>query len=197
MMRVLFENIKLFFIRPKQLFFKLKEVPNVQLALIVLLIIVLFFQIPVTRPILSKYTDVGSVIFAYLSSFVGIFVMSVLGLLVSSLYTLLFCRVFGSRTAFNAILSSFIYCRLPNLLSSLIYTFIPVNFLSIFPLKQPHLFLTLLLQNFEPFTLWVSIMEVVAITIVAGISYLKSFIIIFSYLVIGLLLPYLFGFKLP
>jgi len=198
-MRVLFENIKLFFIRPKQLFLKLKEAPNVKLALFLLFIIIFFFQTSFIKAIMAKYTDTGSIIFAFISSLCIFSVMITISLLVICFYTLLLCRLFGSKPSYNAVFASLIYCRIPNIISGVICVLMPVklDMYSILQIDKIHPFFMLVLQVIGPFSLWVLVMEIIAISTIAGISYFRSFFIVFSYLIIGVTLTYLFGFKPP
>jgi hypothetical protein len=74
---------------------------------------------------------------------------------------------------------------------------VKLDMYSILQIDKIHPFFMLVLQVIGPFSLWVLVMEIIAISTIAGISYFRSFFIVFSYLIIGVTLTYLFGFKPP
>lgn len=200
-MRLLFKNIKLFFIKPKQLFLKLRESPDLKLASILLLIEVSSLLLPNIKLFISKIDTIigiGSIIIASILSTIFMIGIALAGLLWGSLYTLLFCRIFGSKPKFTAILSAMIYCGIPGIIFNIFYTLFPLktDLLSVISYNNLHPFLKEALQSVEIFRLWITAIEVVAISVISGITYFRSFIIISTFWVIGLIWTYFLGLKM-
>lgn len=197
-MLLLLNKIKLFFLRPKELFLQLKEAPDLKRASILLLIEVSTISLSKIKLIASKYTDIASMLFALVSATIFMVAVVSLGILLSGFYALVFCRLFRSKPKFTALLSAIIYCGIPIIISSILYTILPfkTDLLSVIAVGTVHPFLKEVLRSIEPFSLWMSVMEIIAVAIIAGISYPRSFIVVFSYWITGIILIYSFGLKL-
>lgn len=195
MTRLLLQNIKLFFLRPKELFLQLKETPDLKNAAVLLLINVLTLSLPKVKLVVSKCTDITCMLLVLVSAMIFMGAVVSAGQLWISFYTLLFCRIFRSRPKFTAILSSMIYCGIPIIIASLLYTLLPfkTDLLSVIATDTVHPFLKEVLRSVEPFRLWMAVMEIIAVAIVAGIDYLKSFMIVFSYWAIEIIVIYFYG----
>lgn len=196
-MRLLFKKMKLFFSRPKELFLLLKETPNLKSASILLLIEVITLSFRNVKLLESKYTGIASMLFALVSSTIFMVAVISAGLLLASFYTLSFCRIFRSKPKFSALLSGMIYCGIPIIISNILFALFPfkTDFMSVMAVDT-HPFLKEVLRSIEPFRLWMTVMEIIAIAVIAGISYIKSFIIVFSYWIVGIILIYSLGLKL-
>ncbi|MEK6646910.1 MAG: YIP1 family protein [Candidatus Firestonebacteria bacterium] len=199
---LLFENIKLFFIKPKQLFLILKNSPDLKSASILLLIGVSFLLLPNIKLFVSKTNTtigIGSIVIASILSTIFMIGIALAALLCGSFFILLFCRIFGSKPKFTAILSAVIYCSsIPGIIFNIFYTLLPIktDLSNIISINSAHPFLKEAIQSIEIFRLWIAAMEVVAISIISEITYFRSFIIVFSLWIIGLIWIYFFDLKM-
>lgn len=196
-MSTLSGNVKLFFLHPRKLFLGLKENPDLARTAALLLIQVIALQIPNLKLVSSRDYS-GTAIAAMLISTIGMIGIAFLGVLWGSAYAFIFCRCFGANPKFKAILSVMIYCGIPTIIFSLLYTLWPIktDMVSIFSIKQLPPFFKIVLENIEPFRIWMAIMETIAIAVVSGITYFRSFLIIFSSWLVGITTTYFFGLKL-
>jgi len=197
-MRLLVKKIKLFFTSPKELFLQLKESPDLKSAAILFLIEVGTLSLHDIKLVTAKHTGIASLLFALVLSTIFMFAVASVGLLLASFYTLLFCRVFRSRPKFSTLLSSMIYCGIPIIIFNMLYALFPfkTDLQRVIAVDTLHPFLNEVLRSIEPFRLWMAAMEIIALSIIAELSYLKSFIVVFSYWVVGIILIYSFGVKL-
>ncbi|MDH5201824.1 MAG: YIP1 family protein [Nitrospirota bacterium] len=197
-MNLLFKNIKLFFTHPKSLFSALRETPGFKRALILLFILASSFVLPNIKSLLSKYPDAILMTDALIMTSILVTGLLFVGLLLGSSYVLILCRLLGRKPKFTAILSALIYCGIPSMFGMIFYTLLPVRtyLLSIFPIEKLHPFLISVFQEVDLFWLWTTAMEIIAVAIISGLSYRKSFTIIISYWIVRSIIIYLLGINM-
>jgi len=71
-----------------------------------------------------------------------------------------------------------------------------MNSFTILQMEKVHPFLKTILETIEPFGVWSMIMEITAVTVIAGLSYLRAISIVLSYWIVSLTVTYLFGLRI-
>lgn len=197
-MNMMFQNIILFFRDPKTLFGKLKEHPDLKRSFIIFALIICFYYVGSTR---IAHVEIRVTIPKFISLLVSLAALSstlFLSLIYESFYFFLFCRFLGRKIKFGVMLSSVIYCSIPLIFLVLLRALFPINLTlySLVSTKDLHPFLSVLYQRVGIFDVWISIMEIIAITIIADLNYKKSAIIVFSSWLITIVLTYFIGITL-
>ena len=197
-MNMIRQNIILFFRDPKKLFGKLKETSDLKNSFLVfaLVIGVYFIGSPQIAPVEIRFSIPGALSrLISLITLAGILFFSVI---YESFYYFLFCKLLRKKVRFGAILSSVIYCSIPLIVLVILRAIFPIN-LTLYSLvgtKDLHPLLSVLYQRIGVFDIWISIMEMIALKIIADMNYKIAAIIVLSSWAITIMLTYFLGITL-
>ena len=188
----------MFFSRPRELFLQVRETPDLKRALILLLIEAFVVSLPNIRAAVAGRTNLTAVMVASILAVAFMAVVGLAAMLWGASYTLIICRIFGSKPKFAALLSGLIYCAIPAIICGILRVFFSfkIDFLSLTRIHADHPLLREALRSIEPFRLWSAVMEVIATAVIAKLTYRRSCIIVFSLWIVGIILIYATGLSL-
>jgi hypothetical protein len=197
-MKLLFQNIVLFFKEPKTLFGKLKEAPDIKRSLLLFVLIVGSYYIGSTKITHIKIGFTIPELIPLLISLIALSSILFLSIIYESFYFFIFSRFFRKKVKFGVILSSVIYCNIPLIFLVVLRALFPINLTlySLISTKEIHPFLCVLYQRIGIFDFWISIMEIIAIRTISELNYKKSTVIVFSSWIITIMLTYFLGITL-
>lgn len=197
-MKMIFQNIILFFRYPKTLFGNLKETPDSKRSFLIFALIICVYYIGSTK---IAHVEIRFTIPEFISLLISLVALAstlFFSIIYESFYFFLFCRFLGRKIKFGAILSSVIYCNIPLIFLVVLRALFPINLTlhSLVSTKELHPFLSVLYQRVGIFDFWINIMEMIAIKIISELNYKKSAIIVFSSWLITIMLTYFLGITL-